>query len=108
MDEVLAYNFLLNNNINNIQSLSIVNKQNMEICNNNHFWIEKFKHDNLTFFYQPKTMKEWIDMYKMVNNSDKYSVRCAQLGTIGRIIDENDMPYLGEVTPDLIVKCIRR
>ncbi len=55
------HEILLKMNINTLRNYCIINKN--KICNDD-FWYRKFKQDNKTINFHPKTINEWIMMYE--------------------------------------------
>lgn len=59
------YNVLLNSHIDDFKNLCFVNKLTVDICNDKHFWSEKFAKDNL---WLPESfIKNMVKVYKNIS-----------------------------------------
>jgi hypothetical protein len=55
------HEILLNMDITTLRNYCMINKN--KVCNDD-FWYRKFKQDDKIIHFQPKTLHEWITMYK--------------------------------------------
>lgn len=63
----ILFNIMLNSPIDTIKSICLTQKDN-QWCYNNFYWIEKFKHDQLTLIEPyPTTLNNWIKEYKKMD-----------------------------------------
>lgn len=62
IDENIWYNIMLNMT-DDLHKICMANKMALKVCHNKYFWENKFKHDDLTLFSNPTSMKEWINEY---------------------------------------------
>ena len=63
--EEVKFTQLLNTDIEDIETVCRLNKSYMSVCQNAHYWEEKFKHDNLPLLIDnyPTTIQDWINEY---------------------------------------------
>jgi hypothetical protein len=64
----IEYNILLNTDIDSISKL-IHFKQTSKIIDDNNFWLEKFKHDDIPIITKRTDYRTWIEEYKKVQTS---------------------------------------
>ena len=62
IDENIWYNIMLNMT-DDLHKICMANKMALKVCHNQYFWENKFKHDDLTLFSNPTSIKEWINEY---------------------------------------------
>ena len=83
----MVYEILLNTDINDIQELCHINKQNTRLCESNTFWHNKFVHDRLPPVYlddtrtikaysdiigtTPRSIDTWIELYSSMKDAYK-------------------------------------
>jgi hypothetical protein len=76
MNQDILYHILLYSNTREIINMSSTNKSNLHLCDN-HFWIEKFKLENLYINNKYNNFTKWIKSYdktkKIHCNSHKYN-----------------------------------
>jgi len=62
----IIFQYMLETDIDDIENLCQISHKHYKICNTNHFWVEKFKHDHVSLdvLYYPHTVSDWIDLYR--------------------------------------------
>lgn len=63
LDENIWYNIMLHMGVDELKNIYLVNKIVNHVCQNSHFWVNKFNHNHLTLKTIPLTINEWIKEY---------------------------------------------
>lgn len=107
----ILYNIMLNAPVDTIKSLCLTHKLS---CHDKHFWIEKFKHDELNLIEPyPLTLNEWIKEYIKMDeikrvidqaletvNNNKYYVIEAMFKSI------KDIEALFDISPHYVTNVV--
>jgi len=93
------YNILLNTDIDSLNELCFLNKTTHQHCQNKHFWIEKFKHDQLPMMHiLPKNIKEWINTYIVLKKSQDKMQLLLKVNQIESLMIHDPSPGLIIIT----------
>jgi hypothetical protein len=67
--EPVLYEILYHADIDDLHHLCYINKQTMNICNDKHFWLEKFRHHNLPIINIGNNIEEWINEFVAIDRA---------------------------------------
>ncbi len=80
------------------------NKYSRKLCDNQSFWIDKFKHDKLPIIYNPDLLDKWLLLYKsttLAKKNAEYALKIQNIENnkfdIEIQIDTDDALFLGSI-----------
>jgi hypothetical protein len=80
----MEFEILKNLDIKSLPQACLVNKIMNKLCNDKHFWFEKFKHDYLQLFIEPSGYSEWIKEYNKIHNLKDIAKKVLMINDIER------------------------
>ena len=80
------FNILLNTDVNDLQKVCYTNKNTINICTNDYFWIQKFNHDGYPLFSENNTsLQDWINEYNTIRRADRLANYLIKLVTMEHV-----------------------
>ena len=87
------YQILYRLDVNDLTNVCISHHYTQQLCDNQQFWINKFKQDDLPIMSEPTTLQEWLTLYQLVSQA-KTDVRHIMM--MKNITKQNEILVFGK------------